>query len=329
MPTFSSLNDSELGQGLSFMPQAPYGSADMAIGMPANAGNAPQVNNQSVQEVIRNPELLKVVMNYAAMQGRGGDSMLVHLRPDEYIKLLEEGGSGTINPLTGMPEAGFFSSIAKTFSNIFSNPFKAVTTVLSIAASIATGNPLAAALTLASNAPGPVGQIAGIASLANGVSSLAGLGNADQLAGTANSFSGARETVAQSLGFQPIVDPASTTYISAADQLGRVANTVQSVTGAANMAGGVISSLSGGNGMAQATTGAGNLLGSLGSSAPGQSQGVSSAQAPTAQSAANRVYGTTSGANTTDATSSGLDGKPFGQATGRFGSYSNSSYKFG
>jgi len=50
--------------------------------------------------------------------GRGGDSMLVHMNPKEVAGLqqlaMAHGGSLTINPETGLPEAGFLSSILPT-----------------------------------------------------------------------------------------------------------------------------------------------------------------------------------------------------------------------
>ena len=36
--------------------------------------------------------------------GRKGDTMLAHINPQEAQMLMEEGGSGTINPMTGLPE---------------------------------------------------------------------------------------------------------------------------------------------------------------------------------------------------------------------------------
>ena len=40
----------------------------------------------------------------AASQGRGGDTMLAHINPREAEMLKDAGGSGTINPRTGLPE---------------------------------------------------------------------------------------------------------------------------------------------------------------------------------------------------------------------------------
>lgn len=39
-----------------------------------------------------------------ASQGRGGDTMLAHINPREAQKLKQDGGAGTINPHTGLPE---------------------------------------------------------------------------------------------------------------------------------------------------------------------------------------------------------------------------------
>jgi hypothetical protein len=36
--------------------------------------------------------------------GRRGDTVLAHISPKEARKLKREGGSGTINPVTGLPE---------------------------------------------------------------------------------------------------------------------------------------------------------------------------------------------------------------------------------
>lgn len=48
-------------------------------------------------------------------QGRRGDTMLAHINPLEAVMLKRMGGSGTINPKTGLPEFGFWDS---TFGKI-------------------------------------------------------------------------------------------------------------------------------------------------------------------------------------------------------------------
>lgn len=56
-----------------------------------------------------------------ASQGRNGDTMLAHITPAEMRLLKSRGGSGTINPATGLPEfflKGLFKGIGKIFTGI-------------------------------------------------------------------------------------------------------------------------------------------------------------------------------------------------------------------
>lgn len=50
-------------------------------------------------------------------QGRRGDSMLAHINPAEAAVLRRMGGTGRINPMTGLPEFGFFKSVAKAVTS--------------------------------------------------------------------------------------------------------------------------------------------------------------------------------------------------------------------
>ena len=58
---------------------------------------------------------LQIAANHLASKGRGPDSQLVHMAPTEVAGLQAlakaHGGSLTINPETGLPEAGFLSNI--------------------------------------------------------------------------------------------------------------------------------------------------------------------------------------------------------------------------
>ena len=54
-----------------------------------------------------------------ARQGRNGDTMLAHVTPEEMRLLKSRGGSGTINPITGLPEFfGLFKAFKKAFKKI-------------------------------------------------------------------------------------------------------------------------------------------------------------------------------------------------------------------
>lgn len=49
--------------------------------------------------------------------GRNDDTMLAHITPEEAMLLKSRGGEGSINPATGLPEYGFFSSIGSFFKS--------------------------------------------------------------------------------------------------------------------------------------------------------------------------------------------------------------------
>jgi hypothetical protein len=61
---------------------------------------------------------LHVLADHMASKGRGPDSMLVHMSPREVAGLhalaLKHGGSLTVNPDTGLPEAGFLDKLLPT-----------------------------------------------------------------------------------------------------------------------------------------------------------------------------------------------------------------------
>jgi hypothetical protein len=57
------------------------------------------------------------VASYLSSQGRNGDTMLAHITPDEAQLLQSRGGSGTINPATGLPEY-FLKKIFKAIKSV-------------------------------------------------------------------------------------------------------------------------------------------------------------------------------------------------------------------
>ena len=66
------------------------------------------------------PQMTPIAREMAAM-GRNGDTMLAHITPQEAMMLQRMGGSGTINPYTGLPEfflKGLFKGIGKAFKSI-------------------------------------------------------------------------------------------------------------------------------------------------------------------------------------------------------------------
>jgi hypothetical protein len=116
------------------------------------------------------------VASYLASQGRNGDTMLAHITPEEAQLLYARGGSGTINPVTGLPEF-FLKKLGKSIKKAVKSVGKAIKKVaqspvgrilLTVAATVALG-PAGVGLTM--------GTAAGLASA--GVT-LAGGGNIKQ-----------------------------------------------------------------------------------------------------------------------------------------------------
>jgi hypothetical protein len=65
-----------------------------------------------------------------ASLGRGNDTMLAHINPQEARMLKRHGGMGTTNPKTGLPEYDFWSSLVKSVTSPFKGVVNAVKGVL-------------------------------------------------------------------------------------------------------------------------------------------------------------------------------------------------------
>lgn len=112
---------------------------------------------------------LHCMARHLQARGRGDDTVLAHITPQEAQWLERRGGAGSVNPQTGLPEYGFFSSIWKGIKKIAKK-------VLPIAVSFVPGiQPLAAAALSA------LGTVALGGSLKEGA--LAGIGGALGTAG--------------------------------------------------------------------------------------------------------------------------------------------------
>lgn len=73
---------------------------------------------------------IRTIAKDLAAMGRGGDTMLAHITPQEARMLRKMGGSGAVNPKTGLREYGFFKSIFKGIGKVVSGAVKAVTSVV-------------------------------------------------------------------------------------------------------------------------------------------------------------------------------------------------------
>ena len=72
---------------------------------------------------------LKPIAKAIASYGRNGDTMLAHITPAEARMLRRRGGSGTINPDTGLPEF-FFDKIFKAVGDVFKGVGDAISGVV-------------------------------------------------------------------------------------------------------------------------------------------------------------------------------------------------------
>lgn len=82
-----------------------------------------QLSGTTVQGFAAGGFVMNPVASGIASLGRYGDTMLAHITPDEARMLRRAGGSGTINPMTGLPE--FWNPI-KAIGNAFKSAAKAV-----------------------------------------------------------------------------------------------------------------------------------------------------------------------------------------------------------
>jgi hypothetical protein len=108
------------------------------------------------------------VASYMASQGRNGDTMLAHITPGEAQLLRARGGSGTINPVTGLPEfflKKLWKSVTGAVKKVLSNPIGKVLATVGLAMLL---GPTSIGMTLGK---------AGTAALVSGGVTLAGGGS--------------------------------------------------------------------------------------------------------------------------------------------------------
>jgi hypothetical protein len=117
---------------------------------------------------------LQALSKQLASRGRDGDSMLVHMTPGEVHGLqalaLAHGGSLTINPDTGLPEAGFLKKILPTVAGAALSMIPGVGPLM--AAGIVGGGTLLATGSLERGLMAGLGAYGG-AGLASGLSGIA------------------------------------------------------------------------------------------------------------------------------------------------------------
>ena len=151
-----------IGAALAILNELKMGRVQGAMApMEAGPGMAPMAMMQGG---------LADMAQYLASRGRNGDTMLAHITPDEARMLQAQGGSGTINPETGLPEyfKKFFKKVGKAVKKVLSSPVGKIIGTIALAAVL---GPTAVGATLGK---------AGTAALASGAVTMAGGGNLKQ-----------------------------------------------------------------------------------------------------------------------------------------------------
>jgi hypothetical protein len=149
-------------------PMGVYGISPADVAAPAMGRGASAVNSAvNAGRALGFAEGGLAAAQQTQSKGRGQDTMLVHMTPGEVKGLqalaMSQGGSLTINPQTGLPEAGFLSRMLPMIAGMALAPLTAGTSLAFLGAT-----PFASALT--------VGGLTGLAtgSLKKGL--MAGLG---------------------------------------------------------------------------------------------------------------------------------------------------------
>ena len=230
---------------------------------------------------------LATVANQLAAKGRYGDTMLAHINPREAEVLRQMGGSGTINPHTGLPEF-FLGKIFKSVGKIF----KSVAKIAAPIFATVIGGPWAGAAVGALLGAGGGGGLKG--ALLGGLTGSLGpgglLGNTAKSlgAGVLNTGVGRLlgDTIgAQTLGAGLLGGAASAAlgkgFLPGALAAGSVSALTPTVTGLAGSAKDLLGSATGSGGVFPSQAGglnqvSGNLLGSS-SSVPRMSNAINAA----------------------------------------------------
>lgn len=154
-----------------------------------------------------------------ASKGRNGDTMLAHITPQEARMLKAKGGSGTINPETGLPEF-FIKSIVRAVGNVISGVGDAI-----------SGAVKGVVKAVKSVVKSPVGRILATVALAAFLGP-AGIGLTTSAAASAALASGTITAVSGG-NVKDILRSAATAYLAAPG--GPVSNYVSTNFGAAAM----------------------------------------------------------------------------------------------
>ena len=98
-----------------------FGAMNLALDQMSGSMQSMNVQKFAEGGIATLTPIAKMLSSY----GRNGDTMLAHITPAEARMLRRRGGSGTINPITGLPEF-FLKKVAKAVGNTLKSVGKAV-----------------------------------------------------------------------------------------------------------------------------------------------------------------------------------------------------------
>ena len=224
---------------------------------------------------------LQALANNMASQGRGPDSMLVHMAPREVAGLqslaMAHGGSLTINPTTGLPEAGFLSNLLPT--------------LIGAGLSIASGGALTPLM-----AAGITGAGYGVASGSLKKGLMAGLG-AYGGAGLGSGLSAAGAAEASIPGAAPVSPEAASAFTTDPSAYSKFAPTESSFGAFGEAKGALTSAPTGGSSLFGAPTDVAGQPLSFEAAAPAPTTPMAAPAPAAAPTAPTPAYGTESARN--------------------------------
>jgi hypothetical protein len=126
-----------------------------------------------------------------ANQGRSGDTMLAHITPEEAQLLRSRGGMGTVNPVTGLREYGWFSKLVKGVGNVVKAVVKPIVNVAKEIVKSPIGRIVATVALTAALGPICLSYGATSALASAGITALSGGNLKDMLISSATAYFGA------------------------------------------------------------------------------------------------------------------------------------------
>lgn len=241
----------------------------------ANLMQARYARGGSVEEL---PDMGEKLQEY----GRHGDTMLAHITPSEAMMLRAMGGSGTINPHTGLPEF-FLGGLGKIFKR-YVGPV--VGSILGTIAGGPVGGAIGGAIGGSFGHPknrigplkgGAMGFFAGPTLLGGGAGLMSGGGMSGMLSGAGQGFGSSMGMLGN--GLSSLMGTGgglgATGGLSSMLGAGSAAPAVAGAAGAAPAGGGLLSALGGGGGLLNTALLGTAVLGTLGrrESVPGGGPG--------------------------------------------------------